>query len=509
MQSASFHSHPGTIPCRVCLVLLALSAVIAVGCGGTSAGGGAGAASGGNASVTILATSDANDQLSEFDVVLTSLALVENSGKTLNLITTPIHAEFMHVNGTSEPLFTVSVPQGTYISATASVGTSGFTCVSLNPSKSNGLQISYFGNELASTPDVTVNLPMPITITGTSMSLSLDLLVSQSATWTTCNANGIEPFAVTPTFKLIPLTTSSATMNGQNGIECGLKGLIASVDGPGKGFTVTAADGAGCAAAQGQSGCVSTVDGPLWKVVSNGSTSYQGITGFSQLAAGIPVDMDAALQPDGSLQATRVAVYDMNDVDLTTANGPLLFVSGAWPALDSYPREEQGPLKIGSYIPFNFSSAIFQTSGQFRNVSNLPFTANFNASNIVAGQNTYISTHALSLSIGPTFVPATTVTLMPQTINGTVSAIGSEGGFTTYTVTLASYNLFPQLAVQAGQTTLLTNPDTVVVYADSNTQMLNSRPIAAGDVVRFYGLVFNDNGTLRMDCARVLDGVPE
>jgi hypothetical protein len=32
---------------------------------------------------------------------------------------------------------------------------------------------------------------------------------------------------------------------------------------------------------------------------------------------------------------------------------------------------------------------------------------------------------------------------------------------------------------------------------------------AVGDVLRFNGLVFNDNGTLRMDCAQVNDGVPE
>lgn len=91
----------------------------------------------------------------------------------------------------------------------------------------------------------------------------------------------------------------------------------------------------------------------------------------------------------------------------------------------------------------------------------------------------------------------------------TVSAIASQGSFTTCTVTLAPYDLFPALAMQPGQTTLLTDPDTVVVYVDSNTQMLNTNPIAAGGVVRFYGLVFNDNGTLRMDCAQVNDGVPE
>ena len=90
---------------------------------------------------------------------------------------------------------------------------------------------------------------------------------------------------------------------------------------------------------------------------------------------------------------------------------------------------------------------------------------------MVDGQNILFSTHA---PIEP-FQALTTITLLPQTLDGTVSAISSEGNFTTYTVTLAPYDLFPNLAVQPGQTTLLTNPNTVVVYADSNTQMLNSK----------------------------------
>ncbi|HKV05776.1 MAG TPA: hypothetical protein VJO53_11815 [Candidatus Acidoferrales bacterium] len=39
--------------------------------------------------------------------------------------------------------------------------------------------------------------------------------------------------------------------------------------------------------------------------------------------------------------------------------------------------------------------------------------------------------------------------------------------------------------------------------------MLNSGPIAIGSVLRFRGLIFNDNGTLRMDCAKILDGIAE
>jgi hypothetical protein len=76
-------------------------------------------------------------------------------------------------------------------------------------------------------------------------------------------------------------------------------------------------------------------------------------------------------------------------------------------------------------------------------------------------------------------------------------------------VALAPYDLFPQFAALQNQISVLTNPSTVIVYADGNTQMLNTAPIAVGSVVRFYGLVFNDNGTLRMDCAQINDGVAE
>jgi hypothetical protein len=98
---------------------------------------------------------------------------------------------------------------------------------------------------------------------------------------------------------------------------------------------------------------------------------------------------------------------------------------------------------------------------------------------------------------------------MPQTINGIVTSTGSEGSFTTYTISLAPYDLIPNLAVQPGQTTLLTNPSTVIVYVDSSTQLLNTKQLGVGSVFRFSGLLFNDNGTLRMDVAQVNDGVPQ
>lgn len=77
-------------------------------------------------------------------------------------------------------------------------------------------------------------------------------------------------------------------------------------------------------------------------------------------------------------------------------------------------------------------------------------------------------------------------------------------------VTLAPYDLIPTLQNVAGPINRLTGPaDVVQVYVDSSAQVLTSAPISAGSLLRFRGLIFDDNGTLRMDCNLIRDGVPE
>jgi hypothetical protein len=106
---------------------------------------------------------------------LESLTLANASGGTVSLISAPINAEFMHVNGVSEPLITVSIPQGTYTSASASIENAGFTCVTLN--QSGVLYTSYFGYQGAlPASDVTVSLPAPLMVSGASAVLAFDLL---------------------------------------------------------------------------------------------------------------------------------------------------------------------------------------------------------------------------------------------------------------------------------------------------------------------------------------------
>lgn len=448
----------------------------------------------GNTAVTVLLSSRANDQLTEFDLVLQTLTLTNQAGTAVNVLTSPQGFEFIHLNGQVEPLVTVGIPQGIYTSATATIGGAQFTC--LTQIAGGGLDTSTFAYGYTPNSNVTVTLPSPVTITGESMGLSLDLQVLQSATYSACyDPNDLYTYSITPTFNLTPATFSSPPTNPENGEVRGVDGEITTINAGANTFVVTTSEGDALSR--------------TLLLGSGSSTLYEGVSGFSGLAVGTFVDVDAAIQPNG-LMATRVAVEDPSAVDVLS--GPLMFVDAAEPALTMWARDQQGADFVDMHVlggeDFSFDSAAFQISGALSNLQSLPFVPSFNGSNMVDGQNLYITSPKLVYTSNP-YTELRTITLMPQTIDGSIVGSSQSGNFTEYTVSLAPYDLFPQLAVQQGQTTLLNNPSQVEVYVDSNTQMLNTTALTAPNTLRFYGLVFNDSGTLRMDCAQVNDGVAQ
>ena len=495
MKAACFSTRSASSP----FSLVALTFVMLFGIGiCTSCGsGGSGTTPppklSGNTSVTVLLASTANDQLTRFAVGLQTLTLTSQSGKTVTLLSSQQSSEFMHLNGGIEPLTNVTVPQDIYTSATATLG-AVFVCIAQVPGGGVGIANYSIVNQ-----GPTVNLTSPITISGNSMALLLNMQVSSSAVFPTCwTTPAFEGFSMTPTFDLTSFALSGSPTNSGNGKVSGLVAEVASVGTTGSSLTLTIAGGPFG---------TRTVSASF-----NNQTVFQGISGTSALSPGMFLNLDGAIQSDGSLLATRIAVEDPTAVN--ESSGPVMTVDNEVPILTLYGRTELGSLQAingqsGIYWDapyFDFGNAMFQISGQFNNLQNLPFVPSFNASNLVAGQNVDIASANFSI-VGPTYTPANTITLIPQTINGTVVASQPVGNFTDYTVSLSSYDLFPTLAVQQGQTTLLNNPSQVEVYVDSNTQMLNTQALAAGSTLRFYGLVFNDNGTLRIDCGQVNDGV--
>lgn len=454
-------------------------------------------------SVTLLLSSTANDKLSAFNIDIASVTLTNKAGASVNLA--PItqnngfyqtqNVEFAHLNGSRTLLGTATIPQDVYSSASLSFTYSQFSYIFLTSSGGVDITTDAIGPSPANTGLVTasVTLPSPITISGSATGLLLDLQQSASATLTK-NSPGPDTYSITPTFTLITVPITQANLKG-------LDGQVTSTS-PGESkFTLKTVNGYSRPNAPA---------GSLFAIAANASTIYQGISGFAGLAAGTFANMDLALEPDGSLLATRIEVEDPNATNVMI--GPIATVYSPSSAF-SHTLWDVGSLQQGADLDTNpidswgYSydvSTVFRISQQLSVPTNLPFPATFDASNVVAGQ--YVSVSSLAISSS---VRATTITLRPQTINGTVTAVSSSGPFSVYSVSVAPYDLFPTLAVQPAQTTVLQNPSAVEVYVDSGTELLNSNALSPGSVFRFNGLIFNDNGTLRMFCAQIRDGVPQ
>jgi len=481
------------IPFTILIVGVVLAALSLSSCGSSGTGTiPPGPVLTGTTQVTLLLSSTANSQVSQFNLGFSGFTLTSQSGKVVTLFSTNQNAEFIHLNSNAETLLTATVPQDIYTATTATVGPTNFTCSALTPT--GGLDVSTYAYGATPANQVVVNVPAPITITGAAMGLSLNLQVSQSVSFPAqCFTDGISPYSITPTFSLSPVifSTDPTKVVKENGLE----GKVSAVSAANNSFGLTLADG--------QTLMIGTSD----------LTSYQGINNFAGLTPGTILNMDAVVQLDGSLLATRIEVNDTDPANLSVASGPLLQTNSTIPLVVDFATQHQGYLTDSKQasIPeyYNYGSATFQVSAHYTNLPNLPFPASFTAATMFPGQNVYVTTHATSVPGGPNYLSAAGVTLLPQTINGLIAEVASDGAFTLYTVTLAPYDLIPQLSVQAGQTTALTNPNTAVVYVDSNTQMLSSKPLAPGSVMRFTGLLFNDGGTARMDCGKINDGVPQ
>jgi hypothetical protein len=119
-----------------------------------------------------------------------------------------------------------------------------------------------------------------------------------------------------------------------------------------------------------------------------------------------------------------------------------------------------------TYTVDTSSSTVFAISPQLVSSAGLPFAPSFTATNLTPGQTVAVTTSAIS----GTTATAADVYLVPQTIDGTVTAISTSGSYDVYTLSLASGSAF----------TALSGASTVVVYASSATAAMSSTTIAAG-----------------------------
>src|SRR5947209_19538010 len=82
------------------VVLISTITLIMTGCGMS---GPPPPAFSGNTNITVLLSSTANDQVSQFGLTFNSLSLSNKAGKVFNLIANPQTSEFIHLNGSLQP----------------------------------------------------------------------------------------------------------------------------------------------------------------------------------------------------------------------------------------------------------------------------------------------------------------------------------------------------------------------------------------------------------------------
>jgi hypothetical protein len=460
-------SRPTLVPAATLasLAVLAAAALFVAGCSSANtAATPASTVTAVKTAVPITITDAPGDQIVAASLTLNSMVLTDASGQTASLLSAPYTFEATHLDAVQEPMFTPSIPEDTYVSVALTY--SNAQVAYIDPTTKKVVQAT---GTLANSSQ-TIPFSTPIVIGNTTTSLLIDYLVANSVSISGTTVT------VTPAFYVAAVPIPSQPTNGTNGLQCGIQGQVTALGT--NSFTLTNASGTALT------------------IYVNASTQYQGLSGFSALAVGALVEVDTATQSDGTLLAVRI-----NEQGPPPSNGgtPLQMLVGPVTAVTGSPatsftevvRQNIGgnsstsPV-VTDTIAIN-SSTTFQLPGRFTTVSggSQPFTPTFSAATLFAGQVVSVATSAVASNAAT----AVSVSLSPQTVDGSIAKVASASGaagYTAYTVTLATDNW---LATLTGQST-------VTVYTNGNVQAINSNTLAAGDAARFNGFLFNNNGSL-------------
>ncbi|HVJ09212.1 MAG TPA: DUF5666 domain-containing protein [Acidisarcina sp.] len=416
------------------------------------------------------------DWMLAFSMNINSMTLTRNNGSvTAVSSTTPM--EMMHLMGTMQPLAMISAPQGNYTGATISIGSANITY--MDPATKLPVQKTIPGPITG-----IMNFNSPITVGSTPMAIGFDLDLANSVTR---DASG------------------NMTLNPVFHVTSGMQGVGNPLDPANGGI-------------QQMMGAVSSVSGTSFTMASmqaaqaltfhtSSTTTFDNITGMSMMANGMLVIVDASLQPDGSLMATRVQSMMnsggfMGGGVITTISGQpatqftIVMQNGAGAGMMSSYFSQEATVNLSG-------STVYQIKNVGVNLSNLPFAPIFDANHIYAGQSVMpISAGGMMMGGGTGMMGGTStlgsitasgVALQPQGFSGSTSASITSGSTASFTLTLSPDSAF----------TTLTGATAITVYQLPDTTISSTSPIASGATVRAFGLLFRDNGQWKMAALRI------
>jgi len=414
------------------------------------------------------------DWMLAFSMNINSLALTGSNG-TFSAVSSGMTMEMMHLMGTMQPLALVSAPQGTYTSASISIGSA--IVMYMDPATKSVVQKAITGPISAA-----ITFTSPIVVGSTPMAVGFDLDLANSVTM---DAGG------------------NPKMNPVFHVTSGMQGAGNPLDSSNGGI-------------QHMMGAVSSASSNLFSMTSlqaaqtftfatNSSTSFDNITNMSMMTSGMLVLVDASMQPDGSMMATKV--QSMMNAGGVMGSGVITSVTGQ-PATQLMMVAQNGAgtgmmasaFAAGASVSMS-GSTVFQINQDEIDMSNLPFTMTFDARHIYAGQSVMpVSSSGMGSSGGmmggnPTgfSMASTGVTLEPQGLSGVVATTITSGSRTSFILTLPSDCAF----------TTLTGGTSVIVFQQPGTIVSGTSPIAGGAIVHVFGLLSMDAGHWKVVAAKI------
>ncbi len=415
------------------------------------------------------------DWMLGFSMSIGSMTLTGSNGSA-TVVSSPIEMEMTHLMGAMQPLAMVSAPQGSYTGATVMIESATVTYVS--PTTKTVTQQTIQGPMT-----VNVTFPSSVTVGSTPMAMNFDLNLASSITGTAGS------LTMSPVFEMTSgLQGSGNAADYADGGIGEMMGSISSVSG--SSFSMTSLESAG-----------------TFTFATNSSTVFDNTT-MGGMSSGMLVMVDATLQSDGSLMATKVESMAgsggmMGGGIITAATSSsltLVMQNGVGNGMMS------SFLADGVTVNLN-ASTTYQIDEDGVDLSSLPFTPAFDASHIYAGQSVMpVSSGGMMGSSGGMMgggmmsgvsmagsLTASGLWLVPQGLSGTPSAALTGGAAANFTMALPSDSAF----------TSLTGATSVTVYQQASTIMEGGSTIASGAAMHAYGLLFDDGGQWKMVAMRL------
>jgi len=404
------------------------------------------------------------DWMLAFSMNISSLNLMTNSG-SVPVISASTPVEMIHRLGTMDPLAMVAVPQGNYTGATITIASCKITY--LDPTTKALTQKTIQGPITAAIP-----FSSAVTLGTTPLAFNFDLDLENSVTM-----DNTGKFQLSPQFHTAVGTQGAGNGNGaRNGGMQQMMGVVNNVSS--NSFAITPLQATN-----------------TFTFMVNAQTQFQGnVTAMNMVQTGMGVLVTAALQPDGTLLATRVR-SKMNAGGIM-GGGIITNVVGQ-PAtqLSIVMQNGAGASMMTSYLSQILTVNLtpdteFEIDNDRVDLTGLPFTPVFNASNIYAGQSVLPTSESSGI----------TVSGISGTTAGTITASNvrlQEQGFrgtTDKAITPASSGSFVLTLLPGCAFTTLTGANTILVYQQTTTNVEDSTAIPAGATLRVHGLLFNNGG---------------